>query len=131
MCAEGAHILIWFVEFPQLKRSARLLCIVNTHTHTVFTWYMSSSIRYTYNVCFLSSLSFGTGYLTTFVNLQNVHSCSKRKKENPNLYKLTPFANKYIQFWFHKSYYFMQSIITLEQFPTFLAMLFHLVFSLL
>lgn len=30
---------------------------------------------------------------------------------------LTPFTNKYIQFWFHKSY-FMQSLITPEQFPS-------------
>lgn len=30
---------------------------------------------------------------------------------------LAPFTNKYIQFWFHKLY-FMQSLITPEQFPT-------------
>lgn len=62
-----------------------------------------------------------TGYTTIFVEI-----FAKRRRwsfaaMNGKMRRIciTPLANKntFLQFWFHKSY-FMQSLITLEQFPT-------------
>lgn len=84
--------------------------------HTEFSAIKFFYRYFPHGMCFFHCAQFyACGQLFLYTKLLHV----KRMKENVNIC-MTPFTNKYIQFWFHKLY-FMQSLITLEQFPTFLS----------